>query len=175
MPFTVSVNPEAPGATLAGTNGGLTNGKGFCAIATAGMLSNQSSAWADFNVFSPCLLYPDSRLLVLVQSEMERGRSPLVSIPPFGRGFSRHRYNHQAIPQHGCVPAEPASVSPGKIIVAPPCPSVATVAVGTTITDRPTHRSVRARLRIRLLRRMSGVEACIGIGVQNAGWRNPPV
>src|SRR6202047_3827575 len=49
------------------------------------------------------------------------------------------------------------------------------VAVGTTITDRPPHRSVRARLRIRLLRRMSGVEACIGIGVQNAGWRNPPV
>jgi hypothetical protein len=28
---------------------------------------------------------------VLVQREMERGRSPLVSIPPFGRGFSRHR------------------------------------------------------------------------------------
>ena len=50
-----------------------------------------------------------------------------------------------------------------------------TVAVGTIITDRPPHRSVRARLRIRLLRRMSGVEACIGIGVQNAGWRNPPV
>src|SRR5439155_18934259 len=49
-----------------------------------------------------------------------------------------------------------------------------TVAVGTTITDRPPHRSVRARLRIRLLRRMSGVEACIGIGVQK-GWRNPPV
>src|SRR5258705_12204056 len=49
------------------------------------------------------------------------------------------------------------------------------VAVGTIITDRPPHRSVRARLRIRLLRRMSGVEACIGIGVQNAGWRNPPV
>jgi hypothetical protein len=36
-------------------------------------------------------------------------------------------------------------------------------------------RSVRARLRIRLLRGMSGVEASIGIGVQNAGWRNPPV
>ncbi len=31
------------------------------------------------------------RALVLVQREMERGRSPLVSIPPFGRGFSRHR------------------------------------------------------------------------------------
>jgi len=50
-----------------------------------------------------------------------------------------------------------------------------TVAVGTTITDRPPHRSVRARLRIRLLRRMSGVEACIRIGVQNPGWWNPPV
>src|SRR5260221_9163124 len=50
-----------------------------------------------------------------------------------------------------------------------------TVAVGTTIADRPPHRSVRARLRIRLLRRMSGVEAYIGIGVQNSGWRNPPV
>jgi len=29
--------------------------------------------------------------IVLVQREMERGRSPLVSIPPCGRGFSRHR------------------------------------------------------------------------------------
>ncbi len=28
---------------------------------------------------------------VLVQPEMERRRSPLVSIPPYGRGFSRHR------------------------------------------------------------------------------------
>ena len=28
---------------------------------------------------------------VLVQPEMERGRSPLVSIPPFGRGFQRHQ------------------------------------------------------------------------------------
>src|ERR1700687_4249131 len=27
---------------------------------------------------------------VLVQRESERGRSPLVSIPPFGRGFLRH-------------------------------------------------------------------------------------
>ena len=34
-----------------------------------------------------------------------------------------------------------------------------TVAVGTTIADRPPHRSVRARLRIRLLPRMNGVEA----------------
>src|SRR5215472_14777296 len=50
-----------------------------------------------------------------------------------------------------------------------------TVAVGTIIADRPPRRSVRARLRIRLLRRMSGVKACIGIGMQNTGWRNPPV
>jgi hypothetical protein len=28
--------------------------------------------------------------LVLVQREMERGRLPLVNIPPRGRGFSRH-------------------------------------------------------------------------------------
>ena len=28
---------------------------------------------------------------VLVQREMERGRSQVVSIPPFWRGFSRHR------------------------------------------------------------------------------------
>ena len=27
---------------------------------------------------------------VLAQREMEKRRSPLVSIPPFGRGFSRH-------------------------------------------------------------------------------------
>jgi hypothetical protein len=63
-------------------------------------------------------IHLEGRLLapgtVLVQPEMERGRSPLVSIPHFGRGFSRHRYDHQAIPQHGCVPAEPASVSPAR-------------------------------------------------------------
>ena len=69
---------------------------------------------------------------VLVQPEMERGRSSLVSIPPFGRGFPRHRYDHQAIPQHGCVPAEPASVSPGKIVVAPPRPSVSTYGFAVT-------------------------------------------
>jgi hypothetical protein len=35
-----------------------------------------------------------------------------------------------------------------------------TVAVGTTIADRPPRRSVRARLRIRLLPWMNGGEAC---------------
>jgi len=49
-----------------------------------------------------------------------------------------------------------------------------TVAVGTTITDRPPHRSVRARLRIRLLPRMNGVEALVGIGMQDMGVWNPP-
>jgi hypothetical protein len=36
------------------------------------------------------------------------------------------------------------------------------VAVGTTIADRPPHRAVRARLRIRLLQMMSFVEVCVG-------------
>jgi hypothetical protein len=49
-----------------------------------------------------------------------------------------------------------------------------TVAVGTTIADRPPHRSVQARLRIRLLPGMSSGEASIRIGMQNAGLRNPP-
>src|SRR5438132_6972039 len=48
------------------------------------------------------------------------------------------------------------------------------VAVGTTIADRPPHRSVQARLRIRLLPWMTGGEACIRVGMQNAGLRNPP-
>src|SRR5215471_10824730 len=64
-------------------------------------------------------------------------------------------------------------VTSGKACPFAPQPII-TVAVGTTIADRPPHRSVQARLRIRLLRRMCGVEACIGIGVQNAGRRNPP-
>src|ERR1035437_191021 len=49
------------------------------------------------------------------------------------------------------------------------------VAVGTTIADRPPHRTVRARLRIRLPPWMSGVEALCGIRVQDAGYRNTVV
>jgi hypothetical protein len=48
------------------------------------------------------------------------------------------------------------------------------VAVGTAIADRPPHRSVRARLRIRLLPRMNGVKAFVGIRMQNTRLRNPP-
>ena len=36
------------------------------------------------------LLHKTAMSCVLVQPEMEKRRSPLVSIPPFGRGFSRH-------------------------------------------------------------------------------------
>ena len=50
-----------------------------------------------------------------------------------------------------------------------------TVALGTTIADRPPHRSVQARLRIRLLLWMSGGEAGIRVGMQNAGLRNPSI
>src|SRR5258708_4371092 len=49
-----------------------------------------------------------------------------------------------------------------------------TVAVGTTIGGRPPHRSVQARLRIRLLSWMSGGKAGIRIRMQNTGVRNPP-
>jgi hypothetical protein len=49
-----------------------------------------------------------------VQPEMERGRSPLVSIPLFGRGFSRHRYDHQAIPEQGCVAQSPLPFRPAR-------------------------------------------------------------
>ena len=47
------------------------------------------------------------------------------------------------------------------------------VAVGTIIADRPPHRSVRARLRIRLLPRMQSGEASHRIRMQNTGSRNP--
>ena len=84
----------------------------------------------------------DVHRLVLVQPEMEKRRSPLVSIPPFGRGFSRHGVFRSdggwAAQERALTPpfivsmsppgypsawlrprAVPASVSPGKIIVTP--------------------------------------------------------
>ena len=68
----------------------------------------------------------------------------------------------------------PATWRPGRVYCAGPS-FRPTVAVGTAIAGRPPHRSVRARLRIRLLPRMNGVESLIGIGMQNARGRNPPV
>jgi hypothetical protein len=47
------------------------------------------------------------------------------------------------------------------------------VAVGTLIAERPPQRSVRARLRIRLLPGMDSGKASHGIRMQNAGSRNP--
>jgi hypothetical protein len=41
---------------------------------------------------------------VLVQPEIERGRSPLVSIPPFGGDFQGIDTTTRLSPQHGCVP-----------------------------------------------------------------------
>ena len=58
-----------------------------------------------------------------------------------------------------------------------PPPSAWTVliadAVGTIITDRPPHRSVRALLRIRLPPWMRGEKASDGIRMQNARSWNP--
>src|ERR1019366_4292514 len=50
-----------------------------------------------------------------------------------------------------------------------------TVAVGTTIADRPPHRTVRARLRIRLPPWMSGDKAIHRVRVQDARYWNPAV
>src|SRR5260370_33440433 len=48
----------------------------------------------------------------------------------------------------------------GSSVSKSPRPCLITVAVGTTIADRPPRRSVRARLRIRLLPWMNGGETC---------------
>ncbi len=49
------------------------------------------------------------------------------------------------------------------------------VAVGTIITDRPPHRSVRALLRIRLPPRMAGVKALHRIRMEDARDWNPSI
>jgi hypothetical protein len=49
------------------------------------------------------------------------------------------------------------------------------IRLARVITERPPERSVQARLRIRLLRRMSGVEASIGVGMQDSGRWYPSV
>jgi len=102
--------------------------------------------------FSPLPQSNDDREQLLVQPEMEKRRSPLVSIPPFGRGFSRHgvfrsdglwaaqeriltppfivSMSPPGYPSAWFVPAVPASVSPGKTIVAPQRPAVSQHPVG---------------------------------------------
>ena len=87
-----------------------------------------------------------------------------MQIPSFGRWFSRHaalpircglagareRYSrrcsdrldepNQAIPRHGCIPAEPAAVSPGKIIVP-------RIVIGGVILDQPADGGIGAAKR----------------------------
>jgi hypothetical protein len=54
---------------------------------------------------------------VLVQPEMEKRRSPLVSIPPFGRGFSRHGVFR---PDGGWAAQEGALTPPFIVSMSPP-------------------------------------------------------
>ena len=54
---------------------------------------------------------------VLVQPEMEKRRSPLVSIPPFGRGFSRHGVFR---PDGGWAAQERALTPPFIVSMSPP-------------------------------------------------------
>jgi hypothetical protein len=59
---------------------------------------------------------------MLVQPEMERRRSPLVSIPPPQAGIFKASMRPPGYPS--AWSAQPASVSPGEIIVTPPRPLV---------------------------------------------------
>src|SRR5436190_21716685 len=95
--------------------------------------------------------------------------------PPHPRLRNRH-----SLPPAVSNGAHPSDYAARELWTATPCDPleyrrvVLTVAVGTIIADRPPHRCVQARLRIRLLPWMSSGEASIRIGMQNAGLRNPP-
>ena len=61
------------------------------------LIENSADSIRPFLTIRSCEQFPTGRTLdtcgsqlVLAQREMEKRRSPLVSIPPFGRGFSRH-------------------------------------------------------------------------------------
>src|SRR5215469_7317923 len=100
-----------------------------------------------------------------------RPSNPNSHLQPGGNGLR----------EHDTLEQRPRAKVIRSVFVHPTCPtshnafSGLTVAVGTTIADRPPHRSVQARLRIRLLSWMSGGKAGIRIRMQNAGLRNPPV
>jgi len=64
----------------------------------------------------------------------------------------------------------------GKVLYKSVCsirPKWIVVAVGTTTADRPPHRSVWARLRIRLLPRMRGGKGCLPHTMQSLGHAFP--
>src|SRR5258707_8036961 len=81
--------------------------------------------------------------------------------PPHPRLRNRH-----SLPRAVSNGAHTSDYAARELWTAIPCDSlecrrvVPTVAVGTTIADRPPRRSVRARLRIRLLLWMNGGETC---------------
>ena len=61
------------------------------------LIENSADSIRPFLTIRSCEQFPTGRTLdtcgsqlVLAQREMEKRRSPLVSIPPFGRGFLRH-------------------------------------------------------------------------------------
>jgi len=64
---------------------------------------------------------------------------------PLGRSAERifaqmqwsPRWAHQAIPRHGCIPAEPAAVSPGKIIVP-------RIVIGGVVLEQPAGGGIGA-------------------------------
>lgn len=86
---------------------------------------------------------PYPRLLrqgyVLVQPEIERGRSPLVSLPPFGAGIFKASIRPPGYPSAWACPRRATSVSPGQIIVAPPCLSVSTSGYPVTMGSAAGH------------------------------------
>src|SRR6266566_9569556 len=51
-----------------------------------------------------------------LSKSMKEGRTAVEAVPRSSSSMSFHR----VIPRHGCVPAEPASVSPGRISLALP-------------------------------------------------------
>ena len=145
--------------------------RGLLAVIVIGNLANLS-------FLSPAIPGPESYLAgrplllvtvvfvqIVVTMNAANGAVSYEPKPSFGEGSPGHsttswpcvrrsRIRWEMIPTDSCLPIA--------------------VAVGTVIADRPPHRSVRARLRIRLLRRMGGVEASIGVGMQDAGWWYPP-
>lgn len=80
---------------------------------------------------SPSVGY--SALRVEIFKALESG-GPMCWLEECGMAVSAQRSSsrriHWTIPWHGCVPAVPASVSSGKLVVAPPRPTIANLQFG---------------------------------------------
>jgi len=68
--------------------------------------------WLEFRPFGAGIFKVWGNL----SNPMKEGRTAIDTVPRSSSSMSFHR----AIPRHGCFPAEPASVSPGRISLAPP-------------------------------------------------------